>query len=82
MLIGIMSGYTKKRGLKQMGKLSNEQLELINLILEQGFIYSTFISIRIYKFGVIITTPYEDFELSSYKITWGLKKGGGYKYHA
>lgn len=28
-----------------MGKLSNEQLELIQLILEQGFIYSTFISI-------------------------------------
>lgn len=77
-----------------MGKLSNEQLELIQLILEQGFIYSTFVgiddeyedefrvdSIRIYNGFILIITPYEDFHLSDYKNTWGLKKGE-YKYHA
>lgn len=76
-----------------MGKLSNEQLELIQLILEQGFIYSTFVSIddewetefkvdsiRIFNGFVLITTSYEDFYLNDYKNTWGLKKGE-YKYH-
>lgn len=71
-----------------MSKLSNEQLELIQLILEQGFIYSTFVSIddeyeyefrvdsiRIFNGFVLITTDYEDFYLNNYKNTWGLKKG-------
>lgn len=88
--ISLSSKYGKLGG----NMLSLSELNLIQQILKQGFIYSKYIGIEhewedkfplecivIHSGYVMVHTKYEDFPLGDYKNTWGLKKGE-YKYNA